>query len=193
MGKRSGFSLKRAVRITKQKQTILRASGIPLINSGRQQEVRRPRAGGFFELRTTHVILVVVLTLIMLVSGCGGESASDQQVSVGQAAPEVSSPSTTSAPVTTTSIKTPTTTTTEPPTTTTEASTTTTTEAPTTTTSTTTTTVPDGVQVTVYKTRTGEKYHQEGCGSLSKSKIPITLDEAKTLGLEPCKNCKPPV
>jgi len=51
---------------------------------------------------------------------------------------------------------------------------------------------PSGEEVTVYITRTGEKYHREGCRSLSKSCIPISLSEAKARGYEPCKVCKPP-
>lgn len=44
----------------------------------------------------------------------------------------------------------------------------------------------------VYVTRTGSKYHRDGCGSLSRSKIEITLKEAKAEGYEPCKRCNPP-
>lgn len=45
---------------------------------------------------------------------------------------------------------------------------------------------------TVYITKTGAKYHLSGCSSLSKSKIPISLSEAKAQGYEPCKKCHPP-
>lgn len=45
--------------------------------------------------------------------------------------------------------------------------------------------------ITVYTTKTGNKYHVEGCSSLSKSKIPISLNDAKSAGLTPCK-CHPP-
>lgn len=41
----------------------------------------------------------------------------------------------------------------------------------------------------VYITRTGEKYHEEGCHHLKKSKIGIDLQEAIEKGYEPCKNC----
>ena len=34
--------------------------------------------------------------------------------------------------------------------------------------------------VTVYTTKTGSKYHVDGCSSLSKSKIPISLSDAKS-------------
>ena len=47
-------------------------------------------------------------------------------------------------------------------------------------------------EVTVYGTKTGAKYHVDGCRSLSKSKIPMTLSEAKSKGLTPCSICKPP-
>ena len=44
---------------------------------------------------------------------------------------------------------------------------------------------------TVYVTKTGKKYHLDGCRSLSKSKIPISLSEAKAR-YEPCGICNPP-
>lgn len=46
--------------------------------------------------------------------------------------------------------------------------------------------------VTVYITRTGAKYHSEGCQYLRKSCIPISLDKAKARGYEPCSKCGPP-
>lgn len=42
---------------------------------------------------------------------------------------------------------------------------------------------------TVYVTKTGKKYHRDGCSSLSKSKIPITYAEAVAKGYTPCKSC----
>jgi hypothetical protein len=45
---------------------------------------------------------------------------------------------------------------------------------------------------TVYVTKTGAKYHQDGCRSLSQSKIPMKLGEAAKR-YEPCSICKPPV
>ena len=42
---------------------------------------------------------------------------------------------------------------------------------------------------TVYITNTGEKYHKDGCQHLHSSKIPVTLDEALSRGLDPCKDC----
>ena len=46
--------------------------------------------------------------------------------------------------------------------------------------------------VTVYATKTGTKYHVGGCSYLSKSKIPISLSDAKSSGLTPCSKCHPP-
>jgi hypothetical protein len=43
----------------------------------------------------------------------------------------------------------------------------------------------------VYITRTGSKYHRAGCRYLSKSKIPISLKEAKQ-HYSPCSVCNPP-
>lgn len=44
----------------------------------------------------------------------------------------------------------------------------------------------------VYITNTGEKYHSAGCQYLSKSKIPISLSDAKAEGYTPCSRCHPP-
>ena len=44
----------------------------------------------------------------------------------------------------------------------------------------------------VYITKTGEKYHRDGCSSLRKSRIPVSLKEAVARGYGACKNCKPP-
>jgi hypothetical protein len=46
---------------------------------------------------------------------------------------------------------------------------------------------------TVYITETGTKYHRDGCRYLSKSKIPISLSDAKARGYTPCSVCNPPV
>lgn len=46
--------------------------------------------------------------------------------------------------------------------------------------------------VTVYTTKTGTKYHVDGCSYLSKSKIQISLSDAKAQGLTPCSKCHPP-
>jgi len=44
----------------------------------------------------------------------------------------------------------------------------------------------------VFITRTGEKYHRDGCRYLSKSKISISLKDAKARGYTPCSVCRPP-
>jgi hypothetical protein len=45
---------------------------------------------------------------------------------------------------------------------------------------------------TVFVTKTGDKYHKDGCRSLARSKIPMKLREAvKQYGA--CLVCKPPV
>ena len=44
---------------------------------------------------------------------------------------------------------------------------------------------------TVYVTKTGEKYHNDGCQYLRQSRIPMSLKEfAKRF--DPCSVCKPP-
>lgn len=43
----------------------------------------------------------------------------------------------------------------------------------------------------VYITRTGKKYHRAGCGSLSKSCIPISRKDAEARGYGPCARCNP--
>ena len=45
---------------------------------------------------------------------------------------------------------------------------------------------------TVYITKTGKKYHTSSCRYLSKSKIPISLKDAKANGYTPCSVCRPP-
>ncbi len=50
----------------------------------------------------------------------------------------------------------------------------------------------DEGDTTVYVTRTGKKYHRDGCRSLSRSRIPMKLSEAaKRYGR--CAVCRPPV
>lgn len=50
---------------------------------------------------------------------------------------------------------------------------------------------PTVASVTVYATKSGSKYHRGTCRHLSKSKIPMTLEEAKRR-YGPCSVCKPP-
>lgn len=51
---------------------------------------------------------------------------------------------------------------------------------------------PEPVSVTVYITKTGEKYHRSGCRYLSRSKIAISLTDARSQGYAPCAVCNPP-
>ncbi len=46
--------------------------------------------------------------------------------------------------------------------------------------------------ISVYKTRTGTKYHRAGCSYTNKGAIPINLQDAKAAGLSPCSRCNPP-
>ena len=46
---------------------------------------------------------------------------------------------------------------------------------------------------TVYVTRTGEKYHSNGCQYLRKSKIAISLQDAVSSGYDACSRCNPPI
>ena len=46
------------------------------------------------------------------------------------------------------------------------------------------------IDKTVYVTRTGEKYHADGCRYLRKSSIPMKLSEAKK-SYSPCSVCTP--
>lgn len=50
----------------------------------------------------------------------------------------------------------------------------------------------DPVEVIVYVTKTGEKYHSAGCQYLRRSQIPISLEDAKASGYTPCSKCHPP-
>lgn len=49
----------------------------------------------------------------------------------------------------------------------------------------------DNQYVTVYITRTGKKYHRDGCKYLSNGKIPVDLNELDLEKYTPCSVCKP--
>jgi hypothetical protein len=51
---------------------------------------------------------------------------------------------------------------------------------------------PQHKEQTVYVTRTGKKYHTANCRYLSKSKVPISLKDAKGRGYTSCSVCRPP-
>ena len=64
----------------------------------------------------------------------------------------------------------------------------------------TTTLKPNSVQTSMnsqeitgdyFRTTSGSKYHKVGCRYLSRSKIPISINEAQESGLSPCSVCKP--
>ena len=50
----------------------------------------------------------------------------------------------------------------------------------------------DNGNTIVYRTRTGERYHRDGCSYLRSSCIELTLREAVERGLRPCSRCSPP-
>lgn len=50
-------------------------------------------------------------------------------------------------------------------------------------------TVKKGIPSTVYVTKTGDKYHVDGCSSLSRSKIAISYKDAVKKGYTPCSKC----
>jgi len=50
----------------------------------------------------------------------------------------------------------------------------------------------DNQNITVYITKTGNKYHRDGCKYLSVGKIPIDLKQALGEGYSPCSLCSPP-
>jgi hypothetical protein len=41
----------------------------------------------------------------------------------------------------------------------------------------------------VYITKTGQRYHRDGCSSLRRSRIPMTRTEALKRGLTLCRRC----
>ena len=47
------------------------------------------------------------------------------------------------------------------------------------------------VGTTVYITKSGTKFHRDGCSSLSKSKIAISYEDAVARGFQPCGRCNP--
>jgi micrococcal nuclease len=48
-------------------------------------------------------------------------------------------------------------------------------------------------ETTVYVTNSGTKYHREGCSSLKRSSISVSLGDALLSNYGPCSICKPPV
>ena len=52
-------------------------------------------------------------------------------------------------------------------------------------------TLQNTVGYTVYRTKTGSKYHRDGCRYLSRSQIAISKTDAINMGLTPCSVCNP--
>jgi hypothetical protein len=50
----------------------------------------------------------------------------------------------------------------------------------------------DPQSVTVFITKTGKKYHRDGCRYLRQSRIPVALKDAKANGYTACSVCNPP-
>jgi len=48
--------------------------------------------------------------------------------------------------------------------------------------------VPEG-DATVDATRTGRRYHRDGCSALARSRVPMTVNAARAAGLTPCLLC----
>src|ERR1035438_8495432 len=51
--------------------------------------------------------------------------------------------------------------------------------------------IADTKNETVYITRTGKKFHRDGCRSLNRSRIPIKRSDAISKGYQACKVCRP--
>jgi micrococcal nuclease len=51
----------------------------------------------------------------------------------------------------------------------------------------------EGENLTVYVTNSGRRYHEDGCASLSRSKIAVPLGDAVRSGYAPCSRCNPPL
>jgi len=62
---KGGFSWKRAVGITRAKQKISRATGIPLTKSGRQRKIGKALTGGGCSLAGS-MLLTLLLALVLL-------------------------------------------------------------------------------------------------------------------------------
>lgn len=47
-------------------------------------------------------------------------------------------------------------------------------------------------ETTVYITKSGTRYHNDGCSYLTDNKIPLSFNEAQAKGYQPCSKCNPP-
>jgi cytoskeletal protein RodZ len=146
------------------------------------------------KMKLRPIIFAVMLSLFIIISGCSDSKPTTTTT------PTKSQPTTQAQPdqktqpqqQTETKAATPTQTTT-PTQATTQTQTTTQTQKATAPVATSTkSTQTENKSVTVYVTKTGEKYHSDGCSSLSKSKIPMSLSDARASGYTPCSKCNPP-
>lgn len=67
MANRGGFSWKRALGVTKAKQKISRATGVPMTKSGRQRKVGKAVMGGGCLIPTAIIFCVVVILAIIII------------------------------------------------------------------------------------------------------------------------------
>ena len=64
MANRGGFSWKRALGVTRAKQRISRATGIPMTKSGRQRKIGKIVTGGGCLLPTVVALLSFLYTIV---------------------------------------------------------------------------------------------------------------------------------
>lgn len=73
---KGGFSWKRATGITRAKQKISRATGIPMTKSGRQRKVGKMVTGGGCILNTILAIIIILLIILSFsLFSCGNQIA----------------------------------------------------------------------------------------------------------------------
>ncbi|MCL5735371.1 MAG: hypothetical protein M1274_07230 [Actinobacteria bacterium] len=63
---RGGFSWKRAVGISRAKQRVSRATGIPLTRSGRQRKIGKMLTGGCVVLPSLLLLSVAIVVALVL-------------------------------------------------------------------------------------------------------------------------------
>lgn len=66
MVNRGGFSWKRAVGISRAKQRVSRATGIPLTRSGRQRKIGKMLTGGCVVLPSLLLLSVAIVVALVL-------------------------------------------------------------------------------------------------------------------------------
>lgn len=122
-------------------------------------------------------LLILFVYLFLMVAGCGGST--QKATAPKETAPAVTSAAPASQSSTTTSTDK------------TDTATVTSTAEPVAQKVTTAPVQQKQKEQTVYVTKTGAKYHSDGCRYLSKSKIPMSLSDAKR-SYTPCSVCDPP-